>query len=160
MSTTTIENTTFEKEYAAKGARLLEQFEGVRIYEQSITYENWKQNKKGMFSVVFDVPEKGIPPSVADEISSLARNYEFTREYYGNSPSVIMVRLPMDGDRGLCAFNATELERHVYGAKDPATRQILPGETVVFQTNSIGILEKSTVLAMAEILKKARILSF
>ncbi len=161
--TTTLEKTTsFDTEYKAKGAKLVEEFEGMRIYELTPTYKSMCEARQrllgngGILAIVFDVPQQGFPAQAAEEISVMGNNHEFTRTYYGNSPSAIQVRLSLNGN-GLAGLNASSIERYVPGTstEDRAKRQIMPGETIAIQTNSNGDLEKSTMIALAEILKKA-----
>ncbi len=162
MNTTLEKTTSFDTEYKAKGAKLVEEFEGMRIYELAPTYKTMCEARQksmgngGILAIVFDVPQQGFPVQTAEEIAAIGHNHEFTRTYYGNSPSAIQVRLSLQGN-SLAGLNASDIERYVPGTptEDRAKRQIMPGETVAVQTNSNGDLEKSTMMALADILKKA-----
>lgn len=163
--TTTLEKTeSFDAEYTARGAKLVEEFQGIRIYELAPTYKAMCEARQkslgngGILAIVFDVSQTGLTAQTAEEIATIGHNHEFTRTHYGNSPSAIQVRLSLDG-KGLAGLNAYDIERYVPGTptEDRAKRQIQPGETIAVQINSTGDLEKSTMIALAEILKRARV---
>ena len=140
-----------EQRLIDEGATLVDEFEGIRLYARSPTYEKWfKQLDRGTIALVYDVPRTGISTSVAREIASITAGYKFCLRMFKDELGHLMGLYPSVKNPTNGSFTGFDPEKEDKLAKVPT------GEPVVFEMHGSGPLEKSTIMGLKELLMKAR----